>query len=77
MSNNAIKNRPGGRRQRRYIFHDNEYANNTRIHLVYYYKDEDIVLASDGPFFEEAGAINKMKEHLLKGRCAWVVTYNG
>lgn len=62
--------------RRRYIFHNDQIPTNTRIHLVYYYTDKDIVLMSDGPYFQESDAINKMKAHLLKGRCSWVVVYN-
>tara|TARA_Y100000310_G_C20546324_1_gene745756 strand:+ start:220 stop:447 length:228 start_codon:yes stop_codon:yes gene_type:complete len=75
MGKDANKKR--AKRQRRYIFHNDSSAEDTRIHLVYYYKNEEIVLASDGPFFKESDAVNKMKEHLLKGRCAWMVAYNG
>jgi len=76
MGKDASKRHQRSRRQRRYIFHSDEYGNNTRIHLVYYFKDKDVILASDGPFFDESRAIKKMKEHLLRGRCAWMVVYN-
>ena len=55
MGIDANKKRQVRQRQRRYIFHNNEFPPNTRIHLVYYYNDEDIVLSSDGPFFDEVG----------------------
>jgi len=76
MGKDKYKKRP--LRQRRYFFHNNEFPTNTRIHLVYYYShnDQDVVLSSDGPFFDEVAAIDKMKEHLLRGQCAWVVAYN-
>ena len=73
MGKRLTKARQDGRR---YIFHNDRIPGDTRIHLVYYYVDTDIVLMSDGPFFQESDAINKMKEYLLKGRCSWVVVYN-
>tara|TARA_R110000851_G_scaffold223941_1_gene376780 strand:+ start:559 stop:786 length:228 start_codon:yes stop_codon:yes gene_type:complete len=74
MSNKrAIQSKP--LRRRRYIYHD-ALKSGARTYLVYYYSTEKIILMTDGPFIEEVLACNKMKEFLLKGYCAWMVSYN-
>ena len=62
-------------RKRRYIFHDT-LKTGARAYLVYYYSTENVILMTDGPFTEEVSAYEKMKEFLLKGYCAWMVSYN-
>jgi hypothetical protein len=47
-----------------------------KVYLVYYYDTEDVVLMTDGPFKDEPSAYTKMREFLLKGYCAWMVSYN-
>ena len=63
------------RRRRRYIFHDS-IDPRVKVYLVYYYDTADVVLMTDGPFKDEPSAYTKMREFLLKGYCAWMVTYN-
>jgi len=74
MSKHASKRR-AARRRRRYIFHDN-IDPNTKVYLVYYYSTENVILMTDGPFTDETSAYSKMRELLLKGHCAWMVSYN-
>lgn len=77
MSKSAKKGRSSPRRRsgRRYIFHDSigPYA---KVYLVYHYNNEDVILMTDGPFYDEHSAYCKMRDLLLKGCCAWMVTYN-
>ncbi len=74
MSKNTSK-RLSSRRRRRYIFHDNidPYE---KVYLVYYYNTENVILMTDGPFKDETSASEKMRTLLLKGYCAWMVSYN-
>jgi len=60
---------------RRYIFHDPSMPL-TKVYLVYYYSDKNVVLMSDGPYHEEPSAYIRMRELLIKGSCAWMVAYN-
>lgn len=62
-------------RGRRYIYH-NRTGPLTKVYLVYYYTNETVVLMSDGPYGEEPSAAKRMRYHLLKGNCAWMVVYN-
>ena len=73
MSNQS-KPKPKGS-GRRYIFHDAS-APLTKVYLVYYYTEKDVVLMSDGPYHEEPTAYTRMRDLLLKGNCAWMVAYN-
>ncbi len=74
MSKTKVIQRAKGR-GRRYIFHDSINPG-ARTFLVYYYNNENVILTTDGPFTEELRAFQRMKELLLKGYCAWVVSYN-
>ena len=64
-------------KQRRYYFHDKALLS-AKVFLVYYCKPDNtnVTMAIDGPFLKETPAIDKVKELLKKGYCAWVVTYN-
>lgn len=74
MSKSTAKRR-AARRRRRYIFHDN-IDPHTKVYLVYYYSTENVILMTDGPFTDEVSASSKMRDLLLKGYCAWMVSYN-
>jgi hypothetical protein len=75
MSKNTSKRRMRARR-RRYIFHDN-IDPTTKVYLVYYYNTENVIMMTDGPFNDETVACEKMRDLLVKGYCAWMVSYNG
>ena len=40
------------------------------------YNVDAIILMTDGPFTDETSAYSKMRELLLKGHFAWMVSYN-
>lgn len=67
--------RRSARRRRRYIFRELNQPQ-TKVYLVYYYNTQNVILMTDGPFTNEPDAYEKMREFLLKGYCAWMVTYN-
>lgn len=60
------------RSQRKYI---GELYNSKKVFLVYKIKKNTI--SSDGPFANIEQANILMKELLLDGTCAWIVSYNG
>ena len=73
--NKNIAQRQAARKRRRYIFHDATYRDQ-KVYLVYSYNTEDVILMTDGPYKDEISAAEKMKTFLLKGYCAWMVSYN-
>jgi len=65
------------RSKRRFIFHDKTKTFQAKIYLVYFYTEESVTLMTDGPFEDQSAAIDCMKNLLSKGKCAWMVAYNG
>ena len=65
------------RKKRRFIFHDKAKAFQSKIYLVYFYTEESVTLLTDGPFEDVSDAMDRMKSLLAKGKCAWMVAYNG
>jgi len=70
-----------GTRKRKYYFSENGgiKSSNTKSFLVFWKEEEKKprTSSSEGPFLNYRDAEKIMVEHLIKGVCSWIVSYNG
>jgi hypothetical protein len=77
MSHKKSLKSPSKSKIPRYTFPDH-HGPFTKVYLVFYYIPSHISTTqlAEGPFTNEPKAYDKMRELLIEGHCAWVVTYN-